>query len=111
MTPPQSPIMMKIVCNETKSPFKQNLEIKDKLEFKEKQLPTKLELIKQVSNGGDSRCKEEGIWTCSKPLYVRNGEHRYDHSQILIHANVPCLNSSYHLNFVALPLAKPHTKK
>jgi hypothetical protein len=53
--------MMKTVCNETKSPFKQNLEIKDKLEFKEKQLPTKLELIKQVSNGGDSRCKEEGI--------------------------------------------------
>jgi hypothetical protein len=26
--------MMKIVCNEAKSPLKQNLEIKEKLEFK-----------------------------------------------------------------------------
>jgi len=34
LTPPQSPIMMKIVCNEAKSPLKQNLEIKEKLEFK-----------------------------------------------------------------------------
>ncbi len=33
---------MKIVWNEVESPFKQNLEIEDKLEFKEKQLPTKL---------------------------------------------------------------------
>lgn len=35
--------MMKIVWNEVESPFKQNLEIEDKLEFKEKQLPTKLQ--------------------------------------------------------------------
>lgn len=35
--------MMKIVCNEAKSPLKQNLEIKEKLEFKQKQLLTKLQ--------------------------------------------------------------------
>ncbi len=35
--------MMKIVCNEAKSPLKQNLKIKEKLEFKQKQLLTKLQ--------------------------------------------------------------------
>jgi len=34
LTPPQGLIMMKIVCNEVESTLKQNLEIKEKLEFK-----------------------------------------------------------------------------
>jgi hypothetical protein len=43
LTPPQSPIMMQIVCNEGESPFKQVPEIKDTSKSKEKQPHVKLQ--------------------------------------------------------------------